>query len=91
MEEHMKEVLIRNMTDNLPTLRCKMGISQVRLAEMIGVGRCTVTSIENHKRPMTWNMFLSLLMIFTNNEETKKLLVPMEIYTDEFKEMIKSK
>lgn len=39
MEEHMKEVLVNNMTDNLPTLRCKLGISQVRLAEMVGVGR----------------------------------------------------
>ena len=39
---------------------------------------------------MTWNMFLSLLLVFTKNKETDKLLSAMEIYTDEFNEFIKN-
>ena len=38
---------------------------------------------------MTWNMFLSLLLVFTKNKQTDKLLSAMEIYTDEFNEFIK--
>ncbi len=87
----MRETVMHNMTLNLPTLRCKMGASQEDLAAMVGVCRSTISNIENKRQPLQWSLFLSLLMIFTNNEETKKLLVPMEIYTDEFKEMIKIK
>ena len=91
MDDQMRETVMHNMTLNLPTLRCKMGASQEDLAAMVGVCRSTISNIENKRQPLQWSLFLSLLMIFPNNEETKKLLVPMEIYTDEFKEMIKSK
>lgn len=87
----MKEQLIQNMTDNLPTLRARMGISQEKLAEIIGVGRCTIINIENKKRPMTWNMFLSLLLVFTKNKETDRLLNVMGIYTDELNDFVKTK
>ena len=91
MEDRIKEVLLKNMTDNLPTLRTKLDISQEKIAKMVGVSRSTITSIENHKRPMTWSLFLSLMMIFMSNEETKKLLVPLEIYTDELNDFMKNR
>ena len=37
---------------------------------------------------MTWNMFLALLLIFTKNKETDRLLNAMEIYTDELNGII---
>ena len=63
---------------------------QDELAGMVGVSRSTLASIEGKKRNMTWNMFLSLLLVFTKNKETDKLLNAMEIYTDEFNEFIKN-
>lgn len=39
---------------------------------------------------MTWNTFLSLILIFTKNNETDKLLNVMEIYTDELNDYIKN-
>lgn len=89
MDERQRATLIRNMTDNLPTLRKRMDISQAEFAALIGVSRSTLAAIENQKRPMTWNMFLALLLIFTKNKETDKLLNAMEIYTDELNGMIK--
>ena len=89
MDERQRATLIRNMTDNLPTLRKRMDISQAEFAALIGVSRSTLAAIENHKRPMTWNMFLALLLIFTKNKETDKLLNAMEIYTDELNGIIK--
>lgn len=86
-----KEKLIRNMTDNLPMLRTRLGLTQEELAEKIGVSRSTVLSIENKKREMTWNTFLSLILLFIKNEATNKLLNVLDIYTDEFHEFIKNK
>lgn len=89
MDERLQDTLMSNMADNLPTLRKKLDISQEELAKTIGVSRSTITNIENKKRPMTWNTFLSLVLIFTKNKETDKLLTVMEIYTDELNDLLK--
>lgn len=84
MNQIEKTKLIDNMTDNLPMLRTRLGLTQEELAEKIGVSRSTVLSIENKKRDMTWNTFLSLMYLFTNNQVTDKLLTVLEIKTPEF-------
>ena len=83
-----KEKLISNMTDNLTMLRRCLDLTQEELADKIGVSRSTIISIENKKREMTWNTFLSLMLLFTKNEGTNKLLNVLEIYTDEFHSFI---
>ena len=70
-------------------LERERNLSDAEFAALIGVSRSTLAAIENHKRPMTWNMFLALLLIFTKNKETDKLLNAMEIYTDELNGIIK--
>ena len=90
MDVVQKEKLIQNMTDNLPILRKKLNLSQEELSELIGVSRSTIAVIEGRKKVMSWNMFLSLLMVFTKNKETDKLLNVLEIYTDEFNNFIKN-
>ena len=90
MDEQQRNALINNMAENLPVLRKKLGMTQDELAGMVGVSRSTLASIEGKKRNMTWSMFLSLLLVFTKNKETDKLLSAMEIYTDEFNEFIKN-
>lgn len=77
------------MTENLPMLRTKLGLTQEELAAKIGISRSTVVSIETKKRDMTWNTFLSLILLFTKNENTNKLLNVLEIYTDELNDFIK--
>ena len=91
MDDNSREALINNMTDNLPTLRTRLGVTQEELSSLIGTSRSTLAKIENHKRKMTWNMFLSLILIFIKNPETDKLLNVMDIYTDELNEFIKQK
>lgn len=75
------------MAQNLPTLRAKLGLSQTQLAECIGVTRQTISSIENQSRELSWPNFLSLLFLFSQNEQTMKLLPVMEIYTPELEQV----
>ena len=84
-----REILIDKMTENLPVLRKKLKLSQENLAKFIGSSRYTVMLIETKKRRMTWNTFLSLVLLFDKNEETAVLLRALEIYTDELDNMIK--
>lgn len=85
----MKDVLIERMTDNLPVLRKKANLTQSDIAELIGVSKFTILSIEKKQRKMSWNTFLSLMLVFTKNKETDKMLTLFEIYTDEFNDFIK--
>ena len=83
-----KELLIEKMTENLPVLRKKLRLSQEDLADIIGTSRHTVMLMETRKRKMTWNTFLSLMLLFDKNEETSLLMRALGIYTDEFETMI---
>ncbi len=88
-KEMDRGLLIRNMTAHLPTLRTVLGLTQEELAQKIGVSRGTVIAIETGKREMTWNTFLSLVLLFTKNEATDRLLQVLEIYTDDLNAFIK--
>ena len=65
-----REILIDKMTENLPVLRKKLKLPQENPAKFIGSSRYTVMLIETKKRRMTWNTFLSLVLLFDKNEET---------------------
>lgn len=86
-----KELLIDKMTENLPVLRKKLGVTQTELAELIGVSKYTILAIEKNQRRMTWNTFLSLVLVFSKNKDTDKMLTFFEIYTDEFNDFIKNR
>jgi len=88
MDENLQNVLMKNMAENLPTLRKRLDMNQDELAAMVGVSRSTIANIEK-KHQLTWSMFLSLVLVFTKNKETDKLLTAMEIYTEELNDMLK--
>jgi len=88
--QEIKNVAINNMIDNLPALRAMCHYSQNDLAELIGLSRQTIAMIESRKRAMSWSVFLSLMFVFTQSEETNRLLVPLNIYTNELKDLYKN-
>ncbi len=73
------------MVDNLPVLRAKLGLSQEKIAGIIGITRQTISAIENKSREMSWPIFLSLLFLFSKNSDTQMLMKAMGIY-DEYLE-----
>ena len=83
-----KNKLIAKMGENLPTLRIRLSLTQAKLAEMVGISRQTLVAIESGKRAMSWNTFLSCLLIFQNNSDTRKLLSVYDISTDELNEYL---
>lgn len=69
-----KEHLISLLTEELPVLRAKVAISQDELSSIIGISRQTYSAIETKKRKMSWNTFLSLILVFGYNEKTAGML-----------------
>ena len=91
MNEELKRLYIDRMVENLTILRAKLGVTQSELAEIAGISRQTILSVEKKQRGMTWNMFLALLYIFTANEKTVPLVDLFEIRTDELVEAMQGK
>lgn len=89
MDDKEKEILVEKMTDNLPTLRKKLNLSQEELANILGYSRYTIMSIETRKQKMTWNMFLSLVLLFDKNKDTSILIKALDIYTDDLDSCLK--
>ena len=78
-----KENLLKIMTDNLPALRAKLGLSQDEVSNIIGISRQTYCAIETQKRKMSWNNFISLLFLFWYNEKTKVLVSAINVFPEE--------
>ena len=51
-----KENLIDILTEELPSLRAKIGLTQEELSDIIGISRPTYSVIEAKKRRMSWNI-----------------------------------
>lgn len=88
IQEIDKERLIDILTEELPVLRAKIGLSQDDLSSIIGISRQTYSSIETKKRKMSWNTFLSLILVFENNEKTRGLLEAIGAFPSELKQVL---
>lgn len=83
-----RDFLIDTLTDELPVLRARIGIKQEELSDILGISRQTYSAIETKKRKVTWNMFISLLMFFTQNKKTAPVIEMIGAFPDELKNMM---
>lgn len=88
ISEEKKNEIINILTEELPSLRAKLAITQEELCGIVGISRQTYSSIETKKRKMSWNVFLSLIMFFTNNEKTVPVIELIRAFPDELKESL---
>lgn len=58
--ELVREKVKTNMADNLAMLRTKLELTQVQLANLIGVSTHTIMQVENKKAKLSWNTFFEL-------------------------------
>ena len=85
-----REKLIKGLTDELPVLRAKLGISQSEHSDIIGVSRQTYSAIETKRRPLTWNTFLALILFFDRNEKTESILTSIGAFPDSLGQMLRT-
>lgn len=83
MTDETKSNLIEVMAENLTVFRAKLNLTQAELAEIVGISRYTLISIEKKQRKMTWNTFLSLLLVFSRNDATSALLETVGVLNEE--------
>lgn len=88
LSDSSKKVLMAELAKNLPVFRAKLGITQIELAQRVGITRQTLNSIESGKREMSWITFVALTLLFDKNEETKALLSIINIYTNELNDFL---
>lgn len=72
-------------------LRAKLDFTQTELTEVVVISRYMLIAIEKKKRKMTWNTFLSLLLVFSKNEGTYKSLETIGVYNDELNDFLNLK
>ena len=75
-----KDVSREILSENLSSLRARIGITQEELAAVVGVSRQTYYSFESGERKMTWTMFLALLFFFDCIAETSEMIRELRIY-----------
>ena len=86
--EEKREEVVRILTEELPLLKAKLGISQENLCDIVGISRQTYSSIETKKKKMSWGVFMSLLMLFTNNDKTAPIIRITGAFPDDLKESL---
>ena len=86
--EDRREEVIRILTEELPLLRAKLGISQENLCDIVGISRQTYSGIETKKKKMSWSVFLSLLMLLTHNEKTAPIIRIAGAFPDDLQESL---
>ena len=93
---HRKESLevqnkyISCMVKNMPVLRATTRMTQANLAEKLGISRQTITAIERKKRPMAWSLYLAIICVFEQYEDTKKLFESLKLFDSQFIKEIKA-
>ena len=88
ISDEKKDELIDILTEELPALRAKLAITQEELCGIVGISRQTYSSIETKKRKMSWNVFLSLIMFFTNNDKTVPVIESIGTFPDELRDSL---
>ena len=88
IQDAKKTLCIIQLTNDLPVLRARLGLSQEELAECVGVSRQTYNALENKTRKMSWSTCMALIAFFTSNAPTRKILMTSGYSLELFNEIV---
>ena len=74
LNREQKEDYCRRMTELLPLLRSRLGMTQEELGMISGVSRVTISQIESGRAKMNWLHFSALMMVCIADRNSKELL-----------------
>jgi|GEM_PF-206131 len=86
LSKEEQERFISVLTDELPPLRAKLGISQGEIAYLIGISRQSYSLIECKKKKMSWSVFLALVLFFDYNLATHQMIRSIHAFPEEMVE-----
>ncbi|MDR1001984.1 MAG: hypothetical protein LBL82_01755 [Oscillospiraceae bacterium] len=72
------------MAGYLPVLRAAANITQNQLAKKLAVTRPTIMSIETRKRPLQFHLYLAMVLVFMQDDDSNKLLESFELFDRNF-------
>ncbi len=83
LDRDKKEAYCRQMTELLPLLRGRLGMTQEELGKVSGVSRVTISQIESGRTKMNWLHFSALMMICIVDRNAKELLYVRGLLDDD--------
>ncbi len=87
-DNNKRDELIDKLTSNLPLIRAKMKMSQAELAEVVGIGRQTIISIENKSSKMRWDTFMAMMLIISKDADAADLLSLLGLHISDLDALI---
>jgi len=80
----MQDEYIKRMIKHLPLLRTAVELTQAQLGKKIGVSRQTIVAIENGKRPLPWSVYLAIVLVFKQYDDTIMLLESYKLFDPDY-------
>ncbi len=84
METNRIVECIELLTDQLPALRDKLGLTQREFAAVIGISRQSVIDLEHKNRKLTRAILIAMLTFFSLRRETAQLLYEKKLYNMDY-------
>jgi DNA-binding XRE family transcriptional regulator len=76
-------ISIEKMVKNLPVLQASIRLSQRQFSGKIGITRQSMVSIEIRKRHLPWSLYLALVLVFYQFEDSKKLMGNYKLFDED--------
>ena len=74
LSRKQKSEYCARLSELLPLLRDRLGMTQEELGRVSGVSRVTISQIESGRSMMNWLHFTALMMVFASDRNVKELL-----------------
>lgn len=88
LDEKEKKEYCKVLSDDLPVLRAKLGITQEELAIRVGKSRNMIAQIETGKKEMAWGTFVALSLMFLSNETTAAVFKSLNIFDEKVEKFL---
>lgn len=76
------------MVKYLPLLRTAAKLTQNQVAKRLAITRASMIHFETKRRKMPFHVYLALVLIFSQNKDSKALLKGFNLYDEEFLQRI---
>lgn len=84
MEKSIQNKYVSNMVKYLKVLRMSAGLTQKQFGAKLGVSRQTISFIENEQHSLTWSLYLSMVCLFQQYDDSKVLLEHLKLFDSNY-------